>query len=112
MPAKIVVTAQRGGSRVALVGTSGKELLSSQVFSEPRAKGATVRSLKALLGDDVKVEDHTLAAQAAPTKSTSNGAAKAAANGAAKATANGTAKVARRATSRRAASKKVGASAS
>ena len=77
MPAKIVVTAHRGGSRVALVGTSGKELLSSQVFHEPRAKGATVRSLKALLGDDVKVEDHTLAGTAPVAK-----VAKVTANGA------------------------------
>jgi hypothetical protein len=45
------------------------------VFHEPRAKGATVRSLKALLGEDVQVEDHTLAGQApAAAKAGSNGA--------------------------------------
>lgn len=78
MPAKIVVTAQKGGSRVALVGTSGKELLASEVFREPRAKGATVRALKGLLGDSVVVEDHTVTvARAART----NGAAKAASDG-------------------------------
>jgi hypothetical protein len=59
--AKLVVTAHEGGSRIALVGASGKELLSSVVFSEPRAKGATLRSLKGMLGDAIIVEDHTLA---------------------------------------------------
>jgi hypothetical protein len=60
LPAKIVVSQDKGGgSRIALVGASGKELLKSQVFHEPRAKGATVRSLKGLLGADIKVEDHT-----------------------------------------------------
>lgn len=60
MPAKIVVTPHRGGTRVALIGSSGKELLSSKTFREPRAKGATVRSLKSLLGEEVIVEDHTV----------------------------------------------------
>jgi hypothetical protein len=60
--AKLVVTASKGGSRIALVGASGTELLTSRVFSEPRAKGATLRSLKGMLGEDVVVEDHTLAA--------------------------------------------------
>ncbi len=64
MAAKIVVTARRGGSQIALVGASGAELLSSKVFSEPRAKGATLRSLKALMGEDVVVEDHTLSSPA------------------------------------------------
>jgi hypothetical protein len=59
--AKLVVTAHEGGSRIALVGASGKELLASVVFSEPRAKGATLRSLKGMLGDAIIVEDHTLA---------------------------------------------------
>ncbi len=78
MPAKIVVTAQKGGSRVALVGTSGKELLASEVFREPRAKGATVRALKGLLGEGVVVEDHTVTvARTART----NGAARAASDG-------------------------------
>jgi hypothetical protein len=58
--AKLVVTASKGGSRIALVGASGTELLTSKVFTEPRAKGATLRSLKAMLGDDVVIEDHTL----------------------------------------------------
>lgn len=62
MAAKLVVTAREGGSRIALVGASGKELLASVVFTEPRAKGATLRSLKGMLGDDIVVEDHTLAA--------------------------------------------------
>jgi hypothetical protein len=65
--AKLVVTTRRGGSQIALVGTSGAELLASKVFSEPRAKGATLRSLKALMGDDVVVEDHTLSAPARKT---------------------------------------------
>ena len=60
MAAKLVVTARRGGSQIALVGASGAELLASKVFSEPRAKGATLRSLKALMGEDIVVEDHTL----------------------------------------------------
>ena len=55
------MTAREGGSRIALVGASGKELLASVVFTEPRAKGATLRSLKGMLGDDIVVEDHTLA---------------------------------------------------
>ena len=61
MAAKLVVTASEGGSRIALVGASGKELLASVVFTEPRAKGATLRSLKGMLGDAIVVEDHTLA---------------------------------------------------
>jgi hypothetical protein len=60
LAAKLVVTASKGGSRIALVGASGKELLTSVVFSEPRAKGATLRSLKGLLGEDIVVEDQTL----------------------------------------------------
>lgn len=59
MPAKLVVTARKGGSRISLLGSSGKELLASTVFTEPRAKGATLRALKGLLGD-VTIEDHTL----------------------------------------------------
>jgi hypothetical protein len=38
------------------------------VFSEPRAKGATLRSLKSLMGEDVVVEDHTLSS---PTRTAS-----------------------------------------
>lgn len=63
MPGKILVTSQRGGSRVTLIGPSGKELLSSELFREPRAKGATVRALKSLLGSQVTVEDKTLSAR-------------------------------------------------
>ena len=59
--AKLVVTKSKGGSRITLVGTSGTELLSSKVFTEPRGKGATIRSLKGLLGENVTVEDHTTA---------------------------------------------------
>lgn len=62
MSAKLVVTPQKGGSRIALVGASGKELLTSAVFSEPRAKGATLRSLKGLLGETIVIEDHTVSA--------------------------------------------------
>ena len=65
LPAKIVVTESKGGSRISLLGASGKELLGSTVFSEPRAKGATLRALRGLLGE-VVVEDHTLAAKAKP----------------------------------------------
>lgn len=61
MAAKLVVKNHRGGSRISLVGTSGTELMTSKVFSEPRAKGATLRSLKGLLGDSVVVEDLTSA---------------------------------------------------
>ena len=64
MAAKLVVTARKGGSQIALVGASGAELLASKVFSEPRAKGATLRSLKALMGEDIVVEDHTLSSPA------------------------------------------------
>ena len=59
MPAKLIVTNARGGSRITLVGTSGTELLTSKVFSEPRAKGATLRSLRGLLGEEIVVEDST-----------------------------------------------------
>ena len=57
--AKLVVTKARGGSRITLVGTSGTELLTSKVFTEPRGKGATLRSLKGLLGENIVVEDQT-----------------------------------------------------
>ena len=59
MPAKLVVTARDGGSQISLVGASGKALLTSVVFTEPRAKGATLRALKGMLGENVVVEDHT-----------------------------------------------------
>jgi hypothetical protein len=75
--AKLVVTARKGGSQIALVGASGAELLASKVFSEPRAKGATLRSLKALMGDDIVVEDHTLSTPTrnAPTRNASTNSA-------------------------------------
>jgi hypothetical protein len=60
MAAKLVVTKARGGTRIALVGASGTELLSSKVFTEPRAKGATLRALKGLLGEGVVVDDQTV----------------------------------------------------
>lgn len=60
--AKLVVTKSKGGSKITLVGTSGTELLSSKVFTEPRGKGATIRSLKGLLGENITVEDHTTGA--------------------------------------------------
>lgn len=64
MAAKLVVTKARGGSRISLIGTSGTELLTSKVFTEPRGKGATLRSLKGLLGEDIVVEDQTIAVAA------------------------------------------------
>jgi hypothetical protein len=73
LAAKLVVTADKGGSRIALVGASGKELLTSVVFSEPRAKGATLRSLKGLLGDDIVVEDQTLSSPRGRGKASSDG---------------------------------------
>lgn len=59
MAAKLIVTKVKGGSRISLIGTSGTELLTSKIFAEPRGKGATLRSLKGLLGDDITVEDQT-----------------------------------------------------
>jgi hypothetical protein len=59
--AKLVVTKAKGGSKITLIGTSGTELMSSKVFVEPRGKGATIRSLKGLLGEKIIVEDHTVA---------------------------------------------------
>lgn len=59
--AKLVVTKAKGGSKITLIGTSGTELMSSKVFVEPRGKGATIRSLKGLLGEKIVVEDHTVA---------------------------------------------------
>lgn len=70
LPAKIVVTPYRGGSRVSLIGVSGRELLTSKVFHEPRAKGATVRSLRGLLGDNVEVDDRTVTPRTQAAKST------------------------------------------
>lgn len=58
--ARLVVTKARGGTKITLVGASGTELLSSKVFVEPRGKGATMRSLRSLLGDDVLVDDQTV----------------------------------------------------
>lgn len=66
MAAKLVVTKARGGSKITLVGTSGTELLTSKVFTEPRAKGATLRSLKGLLGEDIVIDDQTAAPAASP----------------------------------------------
>lgn len=59
--AKLVVTKAKGGTKITLVGTSGTELLSSKVFTEPRGKGATLRSLKGLLGENILVDDQTVA---------------------------------------------------
>lgn len=69
MPAaKLIVKSSRGGSQITLVGSSGTPLLSSKVFTEPRGKGATLRALKGLLGENVTVDDQTAvaAAQAKP----------------------------------------------
>ena len=86
MAAKLVVTKARGGSKITLVGTSGTELLSSKVFMEPRAKGATLRSLKGLLGEDIVVDDQTItvpvkAASVKPTPATPTPPAKPATSG-------------------------------
>jgi hypothetical protein len=59
VPGKLVVTKQAGGSRIALIGSKGKTLLVSDIFSEPRAKGATLRALRSILGEGFPVEDHT-----------------------------------------------------
>jgi hypothetical protein len=60
--AKLVVTESKGGSQITLIGSSGTPLLTSKVFSEPRGKGATLRALKGLLGENVVVDDQTAAA--------------------------------------------------
>ncbi len=96
MAPKLVVTADKGGSRIALVGASGKELLTSVVFSEPRAKGATLRSLKGLLGDDVVVEDQTLSSPRGRGKASSDGNGAVPKPAAAKSTTKKTAKKATR----------------
>jgi hypothetical protein len=56
---KLVVSGSSKESRIALVGQTGKELLGSATFTEPRAKGATMRALKKILGADVIIEDST-----------------------------------------------------
>jgi hypothetical protein len=57
---KLVVSGSSKESRIALVGQTGKELLTSATFTEPRAKGATLRALKKVLGPDVDIEDSTI----------------------------------------------------
>ena len=59
MSIKLVVSGSSKESRIALVGHTGKELLASTTFTEPRAKGATLRALKKILGADVLIEDST-----------------------------------------------------
>ena len=59
MSIKLVVSGSSKESRIALVGRTGKELLASTTFTEPRAKGATLRALKKILGADVAIEDST-----------------------------------------------------
>ena len=59
MSIKLVVSGSSKESRIVLVGRTGKELLASATFTEPRAKGATLRALKKILGHDVVVEDAT-----------------------------------------------------
>jgi hypothetical protein len=56
---KLVVRGSSKESRIVLVGAAGKELLASATFTEPRAKGATLRALKKVLGADVTIEDST-----------------------------------------------------
>jgi hypothetical protein len=75
VPIKLVVSGSSKESRIALVGQTGKELLASATFTEPRAKGATMRALKKILGADVIVEDSTTATRkaskrVAPVKAT------------------------------------------
>ena len=59
MSIKLVVSGSSKESRITLVSRTGKELLSSATFSEPRAKGAALRALKKILGADVIIEDST-----------------------------------------------------
>ena len=59
MSIKLVVSGSSKESRIALVGRTGKELLVSTTFTEPRAKGSTLRALKKILGTDVTIEDST-----------------------------------------------------
>jgi hypothetical protein len=54
---KLVVSGSSKESRIALVGQTGKELLVSATFTEPRARGAMLRVLKKILGPDVNIED-------------------------------------------------------
>ena len=63
MSIKLVVSGSSKESRIALVGQTGKELLASTTFTEPRAKGATLRALKKILGADVVIEDSTKASK-------------------------------------------------
>jgi hypothetical protein len=56
---KLVVSGSSKESRIALVGQTGKELLASATFTEPRARGATLRALKKILGPDVYIQDST-----------------------------------------------------
>jgi hypothetical protein len=56
---RLVVSGSSKESRIALVGPTGKELLASPTFTEPRAKGATLRALKKILGADVTIHDST-----------------------------------------------------
>jgi hypothetical protein len=53
----LVVSGSSKQSRIALVGQTGKELLVSATFTEPRARGATLRALKKILGADVMIAD-------------------------------------------------------
>jgi hypothetical protein len=56
---RLVISGSSKESRIALVGQTGKELLASATFTEPRARGATLRALKKILGADVMIEDST-----------------------------------------------------
>lgn len=59
MAGKLVVTADEAGSRVAIVGVSGRTLMES-TYTDPRHKGAAVRALRSLM-PGVVVEDPTTA---------------------------------------------------
>lgn len=59
MAGKLLVTDTGNGSQIQLLGARGQPLMMSQVFTEPRAKGATVRAVRGILGEDVPVEDRT-----------------------------------------------------
>jgi hypothetical protein len=64
---KLVVSGSSKESRITLVGQTGKELLASVTFTEPRAKGATLRALKKVLGPDVYIEDSTIRSRSRST---------------------------------------------
>lgn len=63
---KVTPAGRAGAGRMAIVGTGGRELLHAD-FTDPRQKGATIRSLRAKLGDQLEVEDTTLTGRRSPS---------------------------------------------